>query len=265
MPDILNSGFYYLQNAITIIGYCSLMLTRSFGKILQGKINFSQVVIQIDRSGLGSLPIVALSAFFIGMAISVQFAREIVEKYGATNMVGGFVAIAMLRELAPVFVSIVMAGNIGASITAEIATMKVTEQIDAMQVFHIDELEQLVIPRLVSIMISGPILAILGAGLALLAGQLFTEIVVHIPSGVFWDSARYNTHWADILNMLSKSMAFSIAIVIIASFNGLMTVGGSEAVGVSTTRTVVWCLLAIFILNYIFTAFFFQSSSLPVS
>ena len=242
------------------IGNTGIMLFVCLGRILSGKIYWQSIFQQIEKNGIGSLPIVTLSASFIGMAISVQFAKEIVEKYGADTMVGGFVSITMFRELAPVFVAIIVAGNVGASITAELGTMMVTQQIDAMKVFNIDILNYLVVPRLISTAINGPLLTIFGVTVALLAGQLFTELFVHVASGVFWISVQYNTQMLDVVNMLTKSFVFSVAIAVIACYNGLCVSGGSEQVGIYTTRTVVSCLLAIFILNYMLTAIFFQGN-----
>ena len=248
----------FVHEGVTNVGMAGMMLGQVLGRIATGRIDWSETFYQIDKLGIGSVPIVALSASFIGMAISVQFAREIVVRYGADGLVGGFVAVAMFRELAPVFVAIVIAGNIGASMTAEIGTMKVTDQVDAMTVFKVEPLDYLVVPRIVSTAISGPILTVMGAALSLLSGQMFSEAMVGVPSQIFWDSVKYTTTMTDITNMLVKSLVFSVAVALIASINGLATEGSSEAVGQQTTRTVVWSLLSIFILNYIVTSIFFS-------
>lgn len=247
-----------MHNFVSEVGETGLMLLEAFWQIVKGDIDWGETLYQMEKTGIGSLPIVGVSASFIGMAISVQIAREIVIRYGADNLVGGFVAVSMFRELAPVFVAIVMAGNIGASMTAEIGTMKVTDQVDALEVFRIRPLNYLVVPRLVSTGIVGPILTVFGAALALLSGQLFCEFLVDVPGPLFWDSVRYTTTMTDITNMLVKALVFSIAIAVIASGNGLSTEGSSEAVGRRTTRTVVSCLLAIFALNYVITSIFFR-------
>lgn len=246
-----------MQKIVTDIGESSMMLGDVFARIMRGRIDWGETFYQIERLGIGSLPIVAISATFIGMAISVQFAREIVIRYGADFLVGGFVSLTMLRELAPVFVAVVMAGNMGASMTAEIGTMKVTDQVDALKVFHVEPMDYLVVPRIMSTAISGPVLTVFGAVLALLSGQIFSEFMVGVPARIFWDSVKFTTTLHDVINMLTKSLVFSFAIAVIASSNGLATEGSSEAVGRRTTRTVVWCLLAIFILNYILTSIFF--------
>jgi phospholipid/cholesterol/gamma-HCH transport system permease protein len=247
-----------VKHFVEDIGEAGITLANAIGRVAQGRIDWSETIYQIDKGGVGSLPIVALSASFIGMAISVQIAREIVVRYGADVVVGGFVALSMVRELAPVFVAIVITGNIGAAITAEIGTMKVTDQVDALEVFRIHPLDYLVVPRLISTCVVGPVLTLFGAYLAILTGQLFTELMVNVPAGIFWESVRYNLRVADVVNMLVKSLVFAMAIAIISCSNGLGTKGSSEAVGQSTTKTVVWCLLSIFLLNYMLTSIFFE-------
>ncbi|HEY9687003.1 MAG TPA: ABC transporter permease [Coleofasciculaceae cyanobacterium] len=247
-----------MRRLVTEIGEAGIMLGNVWRHIFAGHIDWGESVRLIDRFGISSIPIVGLSASFIGMAISVQIAREIVVRYGADNVVGGFIALTILRELAPVFVAIVIAGNVGAAITAELGTMQVTDQIDALRVFRINPVVYLVVPRIIATAISGPALTGIGAVLALVAGQLFTEALVHIPAEIFWDSVRYAATTRDVVNMLTKSLVFAIAIALLASYNGLATEGSSESVGINTTRTVVWCLLATFMLNYLLTSIFFQ-------
>lgn len=246
-----------LRERLADVGETGMLVGDALWQILRGRINWEETFYQIERYGIASLPIVALSASFIGMAISVQIAREMVVRYGADTFVGGFVSVSMCREFAPIFVAVVLAGNIGASMTAEIGTMKVTEQVDALQVFRVRPINYLVVPRLVSTAISGPVLTIFGAFVAILSGQLFTEFMVSVSAPIFWESVRFNTDMTDIVSMLVKSLAFSTAIALIAACNGLATQGGSEAVGQRTTRTVVASLLAIFALNYLITSIFF--------
>lgn len=246
-----------MREMVTNIGEAGIMLGHTFRHMFQGHIDWQESLKLTERFGIGSIPIVGLSASFIGMAISVQIAREIVIRYGADNLVGGMIALVILRELAPVFVAIVIAGNVGASITAELGTMKVTDQIDALRVFRINPLVYLVVPRIIAAIVSGPALTAIGAALALFSGQLFTEALVQVPAELFWDSVRYTATTRDVINMLVKAMVFSVMIAFVASWNGLSTAGSSEAVGISTTRTVVWCLLGIFMLNYFLTSLFF--------
>jgi phospholipid/cholesterol/gamma-HCH transport system permease protein len=240
------------------IGEAGLAFVDTLRVIAQGKIDWPETLRLIDAGGIRSLPVVTLSSTFIGMAISVQLAQEIVSRYGAGSLVGGFIALSMVRELGPIFIAVIMVGSIGAATTAEIASMKVEDQIDALRVFRISPLEYLVLPRIIASAVSGPVLTVIGTFLAILAGQLFTELIVSIPAETFWNSVKFGIDIQDIADMLLKSLVFSIAIVLIAAYNGFTVRGSSGAVGINTTRTVVWSLLAIFILNYFMTALFFQ-------
>lgn len=189
--------------------------------------------------------------------MSVQMASVLVKEYGAGNWVGGFVAIALIRELAPVSVAVVLSGNIGAALTAEVGTMKVTEQIDAMKVFRLSPMNCLVVPRLVATLIACPILTVYGAYIALVTGQVAAQVLVRISAPIFWNSVRLHLTLSDVSDMMVKSVVFSVAIVLISLINGLATNGSSEAVGRMTTRTVVLCLVAIFILNCLVTSIYY--------
>ncbi len=247
-----------LKSWVTGVGENTLTIGSALHRIMLGRIDWRETFVQIERCGIESLPIVLLSASFIGMALSVEFAREIITRYGAYNIVGAIVAISLVRELAPVFVAVVLAGNIGAAITAEIGTMQVTDQIDALKVFRIKPIDYLLVPRLIATAIVGPALTIFGCYMAIWSGQIFTEIMMNIPREVFWNSVKTGITDHDIINMLTKAFVFAIAVVLIASLNGLATHGSSEAVGRNTTKTVVTSLLSIFILNYILTSVFFH-------
>lgn len=209
------------------------------------------------RECMKSVPIVLVAATFIGMALSLQIARELVMTYGASRFVGGMIAVAIVREIGPVFAAVGIAGNVGSSIAAEIGSMKVTEQVDALQVFNIDPIRYLVVPRLIATTIMTPLLGILGSAGAILAGLAVTHFMVDIPTGIFLDSVQSTLGVKDIAVMLLKSTCFGVAIGIVGCSFGLNTQGGAEAVGNATTQAVVWGLLSIFFINYLVTSLFF--------
>lgn len=239
------------------IGEAGLAFVEIFHSILLGKFDWAETLRLIEFGGVRTLPIVVLSSTFFGMAISVSLAHVIITSYGTDTSVGGFVSRAMIRELGPVFVAVILVGSIGASITAEIAGMKVEDQIDALQVFRISLTNYLILPRVISTVISGPALTLIGTFSAIVAGQLFTEFLYNIPAEIFWNSVKFSIDIRDLAEMLIKSLVFSIAIILIAFYNGFTVRGSSGNVGINTTRTVVWSQLAIFILNYIITETFF--------
>lgn len=239
-------------------GESSINLATALGFILQGKFDWNDTLYFTYKSAIQSTPIVLVAASFIGMALSIQIAKELVVTYGADRFVGGMIAVSIVREIGPVFGAVALTGSVGSSIAAEIGSMNVTEQIDALHVFNISPIRYLVVPRLIATSIITPLVTIVGVGVAILAGMISCRMVVNIPFGVFLDSIQGILGFKDISVMLLKSICFGLAIGIIGSSYGLRSEGSAESVGNNTTQAVVWGLLAIFIINYIITAIFFQ-------
>jgi len=242
---------------ISDIGRSGINLWQALTYIFKGKVDLGDTAIQIQKAGIGSIFIVAITAAFIGLAMSTQLAKELFNRYGAEQLVGGLVAIAIVRELAPVITSIVVAGRVGAAISAEIGSMKVSDQIDALEVLGINPIRYLFVPRLLAAAIVSPLLTVLSALIAIIAGMILTRATVNLNFSVYLDSVRTVLEMRDILIMMLKSLIFGSAIAIIATTTGLITRGGAEAVGNGATKTVVWSIILIFVFNYIITSIFF--------
>ena len=177
----------FLEKQIENFGKSILILFQVFNHGFNLKNFIHEFLRQLEIQGIKSLIVVFFSAMSIGMVVAVQFGKNIIYNFGAEDLVGGFVAIAFFRELAPVFIAIVLAGKVGAAITAEIGSMKVTEQIDAMQVFNMQPIQFLVAPRLFALLITGPILTIYGLFIAIqISGQLFTKFILNLNSCCFF-------------------------------------------------------------------------------
>jgi phospholipid/cholesterol/gamma-HCH transport system permease protein len=247
-----------MWESLAHLGESGINLGRAFRFILAGDIDGRDTLYHTYRASVQSAPIVLVSATFIGMALSLQIARELVTTYGADRFVGGMISMAIVREIGPVFTAVAVAGNVGSSIAAEIGSMEVTEQVDALKVFNIDPIRYLVVPRLLATALVTPLLTILGATMAIYAGMLVSVWMVDIPTGIFLDSARSAITTRDILIMLLKSTCFGGSIAIIGCSFGLRTRGGADAVGDSTTKAVVWGLLSIFFINYLITSIFYD-------
>lgn len=245
------------KGAIADIGQSGINLWQSLKFISRGKIDLGETSIQITKAGIGSIFIVVITAVFIGLAMSTQLAKELFQRFGAEQLVGGLVAVAVIRELAPVITSIVVAGRVGAAISAEIGSMKVTEQIDALEVLGINPIRYLLVPRLLACGIVSPLLTVISAFVSILSGMLLTMVAVNLSPSVYLDSIRVFLQTNDVFIMMLKSMVFGSAISIIATTTGLATRGGAEAVGNGATKTVVWSIIMIFTINYIFTSIFF--------
>lgn len=211
--------------------------------------NFGHVMRQMAHLGVDSLPIVGLTMLFTGMVMTVQTASEFI-KYGAQSSVGGVVAIAVGRELSPVLTGVVAAGRVGAAITAEIGSMKVTEQIDALRVMATNPIAYLVVPRLLACMLMLPILVIFADVIGTLGGYLVATMYAGIGSFTFLHSIKVFAVVNDVTGGVIKSMVFGAIIAIIGCHKGLTTAEGAEGVGKATTGSVVASMILIFIINY---------------
>lgn len=204
---------------------------------------------QMALLGADSLPIVLMTILCTGMVFSVQTAKEFV-RFGAASSVGGIVAIAMARELVPVLTGVVVAGRIGAAIAAEIGTMKVTEQIDALKVMAANPVSYLVVPRFIAIVLMMPVLIIF----ANLIGNIGGWVVAHYYAGIstftYENSIKTLAEVYDMVGGMIKGSVFGAIIAIVGCYKGLTAPNGAEGVGLATTKSVVLSIILIFITNY---------------
>lgn len=206
------------------------------------------VIYQMSYLGVNSLPIVLLTILFTGMVMTVQTAHEFI-KYGAQSSVGGVVAIAMGRELGPVMTGVVLAGRVGAAIAAEIGSMKVTEQIDALRVMAVSPVAYLVVPRLAACTFMTPVLVVIADVVGTLGGYLVAAMF-GIGSYTFFHSIEVFAVANDVTGGLVKAAVFGLIVSLIGCYQGLTTKEGAEGVGQATTGAVVTSIILIFISNY---------------
>lgn len=225
--------------------------------LLQGKINRRNTIEQMAVVGPDSLLIALVTAIFVGAVFTIQVAREFI-RFGAANTVGGVLALALTRELAPVLTAVVLAGRVGSAFAAEIGTMRVTEQIDAMYMLKTDPIDYLVIPRLIACCLMLPILTLMSLFTGMFGGLLIATNVFNLSQTVFIDSARSFLDIWDILSAMIKAACFGAMIAVIGCSWGLTTTGGAKGVGQSTTTAVVTALLTIFIVNFFLSWVMFQ-------
>lgn len=214
--------------------------------ILSGRIHRHNLLEQMAFVGPSSLVISLITAAFVGMVFTIQVAREFIY-FGATTAVGGVLAIALARELAPVLTAVVVAGRVGSAFAAEIGTMRVTEQIDALQMLKTDPVDYLVTPRVVACSLMLPILTIFSLLMGMAGGLFIADTLYDISRRIFLESIKNFLQPWDLVAALLKSAVFGALIAIIGCNWGLTTSGGAKGVGQSTTAAVVISLLAIFI------------------
>lgn len=214
---------------------------------------------QMSSVGPDSLLIALITALFVGMVFTIQVTREFLA-FGAGSAIGGVLALTLARELAPVLTAVVIAGRVGSAFAAEIGTMRVTEQIDALQMLKSDPIDYLVIPRVIACAMMLPLLNVLSFITGMIGGLLVATNLYDLSSRVFWDSARNFLDTWDLASSLIKALVFGILIAVIGSSWGLTTTGGAKGVGQSTTTAVVTSLLAIFISNFFLSWLMFQGT-----
>lgn len=219
------------------------------------------VVQQMDVIGVQSLGIVVLTGFFTGMVLALQ-SSVFMKEFGATMYIGRLVAASMIRELGPVLAGLMVAGRVGSGIAAQLGSMRVTEQIDALNTLGTDPIKKLATPRLIAALIMLPVLTIIADVAGILGGNLIAEIYLGLPTSIYWRTVweqiagggftfRYIPN--DFVHGIIKPLVFGGIIATYASHFGLKTTGGTEGVGLATTRTVVTASISILIVDYFIT------------
>jgi phospholipid/cholesterol/gamma-HCH transport system permease protein len=233
--------------ALTSVGRTVAIISSAFAVV--HTVKAPAMLRQMAHLGADSLPIVLLTMLFTGMVMTVQIAHEFI-KYGAQSSVGGVIAIAMGRELAPVLTGVVVAGRVGAAITAEIGSMKVTEQIDALRVMAVSPIAFLVVPRLLACLVMMPLLVVFGDVIGTIGGYVMATQYSGISEFSFLHSIRVFCTPNDVLGGLVKGAFFGIIISLVGCHKGLTTANGAAGVGQATTASVVTSIILIFISNY---------------
>ena len=229
-----------------------VLLYRDTMRELGHKPRLRHILAQMSHLGVDSLLIVSLTLLFTGVVMTLQTA-DILIRFGAQGTIGGIISIAIGRELGPVLVGVVCAGRVGAAITAEISTMKVTEQIDALRVMAVSPVNYLIVPRMIACMIVVPILTVFGDIIGVIDGWFVAVYYNGISSYLFMNSIHKFTEVFDITGGVIKAVFFGNVIAVLGCYYGLHSPDGAEGVGKATTKTVVSSIIVIFILNAVLT------------
>ncbi len=234
------------------LGEFTLFTARTFQSLGHAGRRSGIFLNQCEFIGVSSLGILTVAAIFIGAVLGYQLYKSF-ELFGAQALVGGTLGVGIFREMAPVIGAIMVTGRAGAGIGAEIASMRVTEQIDALEVMGVNPHEYLVVPRVLAGATMMPLLAFLFGGVATLASSLIACGVLDLSYPVFWKGFRQWTDWIDLLHCLMKSISFGAALSLMGCFYGFRASGGARSVGLSTRSTVVAACLTILLLDYFWT------------
>lgn len=238
--------------------YTFLLLGLVIKRVLwHRKLNMQQTLQQIGRVGPDTLGVAMLTSSFVGMVFTIQFCKEF-SKVGLTRVIGGLLGLAFTRELTPVICAIVLAGRVGSAIAAELGTMQVSEQVDQLRTLGSDPVDYLVAPRVVACAVSLPILSVISFTVGMASSILLADLRYGISPNAIVDSAAKYLESFDIGVMCSKGFAFGGVISVISCGWGQTTTGGAKGVGESTTASVVISLVAIFVVDFFLSMFFFK-------
>lgn len=221
---------------------------------------FRLIVRELYYTGVLSLIIILVSGLFVGMVLGLQL-YETLQRFGSGTMIGGVVALSLVRELGPVVAALLFASRAGSAITAEIGLMRATEQLSAMEMMAVDPVARVVAPRFWSGVISMPLLAALFSAVGVFGGYLIAVVLIGVDEGTFWSQMQSTVDFRlDIVNGVIKSFVFGVIVSWIAVFEGFHAAPSAEGVSAATTRTVVTSALAILAADFILTAFMFTGA-----
>jgi len=236
------------------IGGLVTLAVRAFSHLPTIGRQVGRVVEQCHLIGYTTLPIVSILSFFIGGVLALQAGISL-QDFGARHLIGTLVGESMARELGPVMASILLAGRVGSAITAELASMKVYQEVDALVTMNIRPERILVLPRLIAVLLMMPVLAIIADVIGWLGGAIVCQYVgiIAVDWDTYFHSLKQYLTISDVMNGLIKAEIFGFGVVLVACDTGLRTRGGPREIGLSVTKAVVESLILILVLDYFIT------------
>ncbi len=211
---------------------------------------------QMLLCGVESLPVVVVIALFTGMVVALQTGQALA-RFELEGTIGNVVAASICREMGPVFTAIIVAGRVGSSMAAQLGTMKVSEEIDALEVMSIDPNRYLVMPRVWSLLVMLPILTIFADLIGIVGGAVIARLQIGVSYYTFFDGVMANLEIKDIYTGMVKAVVFGLSISAVSCYQGLHARAGAQGVGRATTRSLVFSFLSILIFDYFITAIFY--------
>ncbi len=244
------------QQGRGLVGFFGATLF-AFGRVLRhpSRIRFTSLVSNIEQHGLNAMPIVGLLLFFVGIVVAYQGYDQL-RKFGQELLTVDLVGIAVLREMGVLITAIIIAGRSGSAFTAQIGTMQVNEEVDAIRTLGLDPMEVLVLPRVMALLIALPLLTFFADVIAILGGAFMTAMVMDMPFPQFLDRLQQAVEVKHFLVGLVKAPIFAIIISLVGCYEGMRVSGSAESVGRLTTQAVVESLFLVIILDAIFANLF---------
>jgi phospholipid/cholesterol/gamma-HCH transport system permease protein len=245
----------YLRRTALWYGGVGLLTAQVFRSLALPPKYFKLIVQEIEAQGVRSLGVALTAAIFTGMVFALQSAVNMA-RFGAESYVGPVAALAILRELGPVLTAILVGGKVASGITAELGSMRVTEQIDALRTLGVNYVKRLIVPRVVAALIVFPLLTILADVLGVLGGMVIMFLERGADMYAYWNVTTYWVVPRDFLTGVGKSFFFGGIVTLIGCYNGLSTEGGTEGLGRATTATVVHVTMGVIVSDFFLTKLF---------
>jgi phospholipid/cholesterol/gamma-HCH transport system permease protein len=256
MFDMMNVLLKPLENIVRELGRISMMLTESIYLAFMPPFKLSYIFKQMEFIGVRSVFVIILTGAFTGMVLALQSYYGF-KKFGSEGLVGATVALSMTRELGPVLTSLMVSGRAGSAMAAELGTMRVTEQIDALTAMALNPIKYLVTPRIIAAFLVLPVLTVISDFIGIIGGYLVGVKLLGINEGAYIDKMIKFVELNDIYNGLVKSAVFGVILSIVSCYKGFYAKGGAEGVGRATTEAVVASSVTILVTDYILTSFMF--------
>ncbi len=226
------------KNSVLKVQDYSKLALRSLTNLATPPRYMQDTLVQMDDIGVGSLPIVLLSGFFIGAVLVLQTGAQF-ERFGQTMLTGDVVSIALVRELGPTITGLLVAGRCSSGIASELGSMLVTEQVDAMRAMGTDPSRKLVTPRVMATLFTLPLLTTISVFVGLLGGMVASVFSLRLDATTFWERAIAILEFSDLMQGFSKSVVFGFILSTVGCYQGLNVRGGTQGVGRATTQAVV--------------------------
>ena len=245
-----------IEQALALLGFIGETAFALAKSLAQPKrIRWRAILYNIRSAGFDALPIVGLLSFLLGIVVAYQGADQL-RQYGANIFVADLVGLSMLREFAPLITAIIIAGRSGSAYAAQIGTMAVTEEIDAMRTLGIAPLEMLVLPKIVALIIALPLLTVFADGMGVLGGMIMARAQLGVGFGEFLDRLSKAVSMTSYLDGDAKAPVFAAIIAVVGCFQGFRTQGGADSVGRQTTRSVVQSIFLVIVADALFSIAF---------
>lgn len=245
----------YIGRFFKKVGDVALLSYKTLVALFKYKLNLKEFENQLFAIGNKTLSVVLLTAVFTGMVLALQFIVGL-SRFGLKMYSGQIVGLSLSRELAPVLTSLMIAARVGSGITAEIGSMVVTEQVMAIEAMGANPIQKLVVPRVLATVIAAPLLEVIAFAIGIIGGMVITIMEAGVSASFYMDQVWKAVNFDDFGHGVAKTLVFGFLIAIVACYEGLNTKGGTEGVGVSTTKTVVISSILIFISDFFLTKLF---------